>query len=222
VFKEREDLVAFIRAHVPKLENGSVLVVTSKIVALAEGRTAKVGDKQRLVKKESSWQLQAKYGKITLKDGVLMWNAGIDSSNAFGGIVLLPKDSFKTAAALRRKLLRFYKIKRLGVVVTDSRIMPLRAGVVGIALGYAGFKGLRDYRGEKDLSGVSFFVTRTDVADSLATAAVLEMGEGDERQPLAIIEGAPVEFADRINKKELLIAFEDDMYAPLFSKKRKR
>ena len=98
--------------------------------------------------------------------------------------------------------------------------MPLRAGVVGVALGYAGFKGLRDYRGKKDISGRKLKFTQTDVADSLATAAVLAMGEGSERQPLAVITNAPVVFTDRVNKKELLIPLKDDMYAPLFRRRR--
>jgi coenzyme F420-0:L-glutamate ligase len=219
VFTEREDLVTFIRTHIPKLKEGSVLVVTSKIVALAEGRTAKAADKDRLIKEESEWSLRTKLGKVTLKDGILMWNAGIDSSNAKSGIILLPKDSFKAAAKIRKELLKLYKIKKLGVVITDSRIMPLRAGVVGIALGYAGFKGVKDYRGKKDIFGDVYRVTRTDIADSLATAAVLLMGEGSERQPLAIIENAPVVFTGRVDRKELLIPFKDDMYAPLWRKK---
>ena len=220
IFKEGEDLAAFITHAVPKLKNGSILVVTSKIVALAEGRTADPKDKEKLIREESEWALQAKHGKITLKDGVLMWNAGIDTSNANGKIVLLPGNSFKAAAKLRAQLKKHYHVKKLGILITDSRIMPLRAGVVGIALGYAGFRGLRDYRGKKDIFGEKYQVTRTDIADSLATAAVLEMGEGSERQPLVVVTDAPVEFTDRVNKKELLIPFKDDMYSALFRRKK--
>lgn len=216
VFKEKEDLVRFITKHIPKLKNGSVLAVTSKIVALAEGRTAHKKDKERLVKEESTWALRTKHGKITLKDGILMWNAGIDTSNANGKIVLLPKNSFSSASSLRTKLRNHYGIKKLGVIITDSRIMPLRAGVVGIALGYAGFKGVRDYRGKRDLFGDIYQVTRTDIADSLATTSVLLMGEGSECMPLAVIADAPVAFLDTVDPKELVIDPEDDMYRPLF------
>ncbi|OGG52496.1 hypothetical protein A3C20_01825 [Candidatus Kaiserbacteria bacterium RIFCSPHIGHO2_02_FULL_55_25] len=219
VFKEGEDLLFFIAKHVPKLKDGSVLVVTSKIVALAEGAVVTAPTpraKDALIHAESDWQLQAKGGKITLKDGLLMWNAGIDESNAKGNIILLPKDSFASAQKLQKALKRKYKIKKLGVIVSDSRVMPLRAGVVGVALGYAGFKGVRDYRGKKDIFGRRLKVTQTNVADSLATAAIVAMGEGNERQPLAVIENAPVVFSGRVNKKELLIPMKDDMYAPLF------
>ena len=218
VFKEADDLAEFIVRAIPKLKNGSVLAVTSKIVALAECRTADPKDKEKLIKKESTWQLQAKWGKITLKDGILMWNAGIDTSNAAGKIVLLPKDSFKAAARICAQLKKHYRIKNLGILITDSRIMPLRAGVVGIALGYAGFKGLKDYRGKKDLFGEKYQVTRTDIADSLATAAVLEMGEGNEQTPIAVIEDVEdIAFndVDYTQENPLIMDKERDIYAPL-------
>jgi len=221
VFTESEDLVQFIVQHVPVLKNGSVLAVTSKIVALAEGSVVRATSsraKEAIIRAESEWQRQAKHGKLTLKDGLLMWNAGVDESNAKGNIVLLPKDSFKVAEQLRRKLTKLYKVKLMGVVITDSRVMPLRAGVVGIALGYAGFKGLRDYRGKKDIFGRKLKFTQTDIADSLATAAVLVMGEGKEQCPLCVIEDAPVEFSAKVNRKELVVAPKDDMYRPLFAK----
>jgi F420-0:gamma-glutamyl ligase len=152
---------------------------------------------------------------LTVRDGLYTANAGIDESNGNGRLVLLPKDCFQSANAIRRKLLRHYKIKNLGVIITDSRTLPLRAGVLGIALGYAGIKGLRDYRGQKDIFGRKFKFAKTDVADSLATAATLEMGEGSERQPLALISQASVKFVNRTNTKELLINPKDDMFIPL-------
>jgi F420-0:gamma-glutamyl ligase len=65
-------------------------------------------------------------------------------------------------------------------------------------------------------------MTKVDVADSLATAAVLEMGEGNEQKPLAVIEGASVEFTERVNRKELLIDIKDDLYRPLFARASKK
>ncbi|MBI2476156.1 MAG: coenzyme F420-0:L-glutamate ligase [Candidatus Taylorbacteria bacterium] len=87
-----------------------------------------------------------------------------------------------------------------------------------MALGYDGFSGIKDYRGAPDIFGRRFHFSRANVADGLAMAAVLCMGEGNEQQPLAIITDAPVKFCDRINRKELHIAIKDDMYRPLFSK----
>jgi len=226
IFREGDDLVSFITKYVPRLKEGSILAVTSKVVALAEGRTASIRnekEKAALIKKESSWMLRThKRWWWTKKDGALLVNAGIDESNADGKVVLLPADSFKAAAELRSALKRKYGVKKLGVVITDSRISPMRNGVTGLALGYAGFRGVRDYRGKKDLFGRTLSVTVTDVADSIATAAAFVMGEGSERQPLAVIEDAPVEFVERVDRNEARISPKEDMYAPLFRLKRHR
>jgi coenzyme F420-0:L-glutamate ligase len=219
IFKEGEDLFAFIRKHVPKIQNGSILVITSKIVALAEGRTAIVENtktKEKLIRSESEFALPTKWVWLTVKNGFVMPNAGIDESNANGKLILLPKDSFAVAQKIRALILRHYKIKKVGILITDSRTMPLRAGVSAVALGYAGFKGIRDYRGKPDLFGKKFSYSRTNVADTLAAAAIVEMGEGSERQPLALITDAPVEFVARVRRGETKIDIEDDMYRPLF------
>ena len=217
VFCESDDLPAFIKLHIPRLKNGSIVVVASKIVALAESRTADPKDKVKLIKQESSWRkkILPKWW-LTVRQGVVSVNAGIDESNSDGSLILLPKDCFKAASGLRKKLQKAYGVSKLGIVITDSRVAPLRAGVTGVALGYAGFRGVRDYRGAKDIFGKRLEVTQTNVADSLATAATLVMGEGSERQPLAIIEGAPVEFAKRTNPREVLIPLAEDMYRGLF------
>jgi len=221
IFQEGEDLFAFITNYFKKLPERSVIVVTSKIVALAEKRTAvaeNVQAKEKLIRAESDLAISTKYVWLTVKDGMVMASAGIDESNANGKLILLPKDSFKTARDLRKKLRQRYGVRHLGVLITDSRTIPLRAGVTGIAVGYAGFRGIKDYRGTPDIFGRKFEFSRTDIADSLAAAAVLVMGEGNERQPLAIIGRAPVEFCDRVNRTELRIDIQEDMYRPLFSK----
>ena len=225
IFKERDGLVSFIQEHVPSLSEDSVLVVTSKIVALSEGRTVPLGtktEKDRLIKRESEFALKTKLVWLTIRQGLVMANAGVDESNADGKIILLPKDSFAAAKKLRDALKKHYGVKRLGVLITDSRLFPLRTGVVGVALGYAGFAGVRDERGRKDIFGRPLKMTRIDVADSLATAAVLEMGEAAERQPLAVIQEARVVFKERVNSKELLVDIKDDLYQPLFARASKR
>ncbi len=219
IFREGEDLLTFILHYVPKLKKGSILVITSKIVALAEKRTAAIPtkrSKEELIRTESEWAIKTEHVWLTLKNGTIMANAGIDSSNADGKLILLPRNSFQTANKIRSILQKRYRIKDLGVLITDSRILPLRAGVVGVALGYAGFEGLRDYRKTKDIFGRPFAYSRTDVADSLATAAVLTMGEGKEQQPLCVIEDAPVQFTEKVKRNELKIDPKDDLYRPFF------
>ena len=220
VFLENEDLLSFILQYVKKIHKNSVLVVTSKIVALSEGGTVEYkNEKQKisLIKKESAFALKTKIVWLTIKDGMIMANAGIDESNARGKIILLPKDSFKSAEILRQKLTKKFQLKNLGILITDSRLMPLRAGALGIALGYAGFSGLRNYIGKKDIFGRKLKMSKANIADSLATAAILCMGEGKEKQPLAMITNAPVIFTNKVKKRELLIDLEKDIYAPFFT-----
>ena len=238
IFKENENLVNFILEHIKKLPERSVLVVTSKIIALSEGRTKEIDpalvtskvvalsegrtrelkskkDKIKLIKEESDFALKTKQVWLTIKDGMVIANAGIDESNAKGKLILLPKNSFQSAAMLRKKLMQNFRLKNLGVLLTDSRLMPLRAGVVGVALGYAGFQGIKNYMDQKDIFGRVFKISKTDIADGLATAAVLCMGEGEERQPLALITQAPVVFQSRVNRRELIIDPKEDISAPL-------
>lgn len=221
IFRENEDLLQFIFEYVKKVGEGSVLVVTSKIVALSEGRTAiykNEKEKVKLIKEESSFAIKTKNTWLTIKDGMLLANAGIDKSNADGKLVLSPKDSFKSAEKIRKSLLQKFKLKNLGIIIADSRLLPLRSGAVGIALGYAGFKGVRNYIGKKDIFGRLLKVSKTDVADSLATAGVFCMGESNERQPLALITDARVVFKNKTNKKEMNIDIKEDIYAPLLNK----
>lgn len=78
----------------------------------------------------------------------------------------------RVAQSLRALLIKKYGLKKLGVLITDSRTTPLRLGITGVTLGYSGFNGLRSYIGRPDIFGRTFKMSRTNVADSLATAAV--------------------------------------------------
>jgi len=221
VFTEGEDLHDFIAAYLPTIKEKTVLAVTSKIVALSEGRVERpknAAERGAIIQRECDWMVATKHVILTMKDGIPMANAGTDESNAGGKLILLPKDSFASADKLRKKLLAHYNIKKLGILITDSRVMPLRAGVVGVALGYAGFCGVRDYRGKGDMFGRPLKYTQTDIGDGLATASVLVAGEGDEQQPLVIIEDAPVKFTEKVNRDELMIDLEEDMYRPLLGR----
>ncbi len=223
IFQPRENLLNFINHYIFNLIEGDVLVVTSKIVALAEGRLRKItnlADKEKIIRAESQFSLKTKWAHLTIKDNLVMANAGIDESNGQGQIILLPKNSFKTASKIRNFFKKKYQLKNLGVIITDSQTIPLRLGVIGVALGYAGFKGLKDYCQTVDIFNRPFHFSRVDVSDSLATAAVFCMGEGNERQPLAIISGAVLTYTNRVNINELKIDIRDDMYGPLFKKMR--
>ena len=181
IFKAGDSLEDFIARFIPAVSENSIIVVTSKIVAVSQRRIVPGGsaEKVRWIKKESEKYIRTKWCYLTLKNGQWCANAGIDESNSQeGGLILLPKDPYRDANKLRKKLRKQYRVKKLGVIITDSRIFPLRLGVTGVAIGYAGFQGIRNYIGLKDLFGRRIMMTKTNVADSLAAAAVLEMGEG--------------------------------------------
>ncbi len=224
IFRANESLTDFIDKYVKKINEGDVIVITSKIVALAEGRVMLINDdkqKIKVMKAESRYAMKTKYTWLTIKDNTVMSSAGLDQSNANGKTILLPKDSYKTARQVRKYLMKKHRLNKLGVLITDSRYLPLRAGIVGVSLGYAGFKGVRNYIGSKDIFGRIMKYSRVDVADSLAMGAVLSMGEVAEQKPLAIISGSQVDFVNRINKHELDIDVREDLYQPLFERIKK-
>lgn len=220
VFKEKENLISFLENYYIPKEN-EILVVTSKIVALSEGRIEiikNIKTKEILIKRESQFAIRTPFAWLTVKDGQVMASAGIDESNANGKLILLPKDSFKQAQKIRKYFCKKYSLKNLGVIITDSRTVPLRAGTIGMALGWDGFNALKPYRGLPDIFGRIIKISRVNAADSLATSAVWTMGEGNEQRPLAVIKNSGVVFQNAINKKELFINIKEDLYGPLFKK----
>lgn len=223
IFNEGEGLSLFIKKHLPKLKDKSVLVISSKIVALEEKRTTKnLTEKEfnALVKKESDICIKTALCFFTVKEGMVMTNAGLDRSNSKDQkVILLPKDSYASARRLRKELMKIYKIKNLGIIITDSMILPLRAGVIGAAVGYSGFKGVKNYVGKPDIYKRKMEMTMTDAADSLATAASFLMGEADEKTPLCVIEGAPVEFVSKDKKNEIKYPLKHDLYYPFLKNK---
>ena len=171
--------------------------------------------KERLIVRESDAALKTPLAWLTLKDGMIMTNAGIDESNADGRLLLLPRDSYACARELRASLRQKWGVHHLGLIITDSMILPLRAGVIGAAVAYSGFKGVKDLRGKPDIFGKKLDVTLVDVADSLAAACALTMGEADEQSPLCVVREAPVQFTDETNPDEIKYPAENDLYTPL-------
>ena len=204
------------------LEEWDILVITSKIVALAESRTFIAHteeEKLEYVKAESSWYARTKYVHLTIHDRLPMANAGIDESNGNGKCIMLPRDSYVSAYEIWLTLREKYSIANLGIIITDSRTIPFRNGTIWVSLGHMGFDGIRDYVGKLDIFGRPFHYARTNVPDALATSAVHTMWEWDECQPLAIIKNPLVTYMDeRQTGDDLIIDLEDDMYRPLFLK----
>jgi len=154
---------------------------------------------------------------LTIKDNTLMANAGIDRSNAPAGhVVLLPSNPTKTAWQIKTDL-EAGSEHELGVIIADSRTQPLRLGTVGLAVAVAGIEPIKDYRGQSDLFGRLLRITRSAIADNLASAAQILLGEADERVPIVVIRGAPVKFSKKIfPPEEMTISRQECMYMAIF------
>jgi coenzyme F420-0:L-glutamate ligase/homotetrameric cytidine deaminase len=196
-------------------EDGDILVVSESTLATAEGRVVALHD---VTPGPLARSMAAKYSKdpremelilqesdeiiggipgvvLTLREGFLYPNAGIDNSNApFGHVVLFPADAQGSAFKIRE---RMAKGRKIAVVIGDSRTHPLRLGCVGVALACVGLDPVEDARGQKDLFGRQLKITRKAVADNLVSAAQIVMGEGDESIPAVIIRGAPVSISEK-------------------------
>ncbi len=213
----------------PRLDSGSivensVLAVSSKIVALCEGRMVeKKNDEQKdgLIEQESAYYLPRSENpynvSLTITNNILAASAGIDESNANGNYILWPKDPQESANKIRGHLVEKFKLQHVGVILTDSKTTPLRWGVTGIALSYSGFKPLHNLIGHPDIFGKPLEYTQVSVIDNLACAAILEMGESNEQTPLAILTDIQqIEFVSHNPTKEeidaLKISLDEDLY----------
>ena len=215
--------------YLTNLKNKSVIAVTSKIVGICEGRIVKkrsLLQKDELVKKEADYYLPREYNQygfmISINKGVMVASAGIDESNGNGNYILWPKDPQKSANKIREYITNKFHLDQLGVIITDSKLTPLRWGVTGVAIAHSGFRSINSYIGKPDIFGRKLRAEKVNVADALATAAVFEMGEGNEQQPLIVIEDINfVHFQKRSpTKKELKnirISLEDDVFASLIT-----
>lgn len=212
--KPGENIFAILDSYLPRLEERSVVVITSKIISLCENRVIPFGqvDLNELIKSESDYYLQAtgKYGQhFTITKNVLIARAGIDTSQKNGYYILWPKDAQKTANDIRKYLSRKHHIKELGIIVSDSTSMPLHLGVTGIALGFSGIHPLNEY-----------VYSQANIVSGLAAAAVVTMGEGTEQTPIALISNVDfVKFNQNDPSQDdiaaMNVSLEDDFFEPI-------
>lgn len=210
-------LLECLRAAGEMLQDGDVVAVSSKYASIAAGRVRSLTD---VAPGPRAHELARRFGMeaaiaqlvideadhifggielgflLTAKGGVISPNAGLDRSNIPSGqVALLPRDPFATAEAIRAQL-QAEAGCRLGVLLSDSWLMPGRFGTTGVAIAMAGFQPIRDERGKSDLFGNPMAVTRIGMADALAVCAQVVMGERDEATPFAIVRGADVQLSD--------------------------
>jgi putative folate metabolism gamma-glutamate ligase len=212
--------------HLTELKENSVVAITSKVAGICEDRVVPIGsiEKEELVKKEADYYLSpslSKFGmSFTITHNTLVPVAGIDESNGNGQYILWPENPQATANRARKYLREKFGLRKLGVVMTDSTARPLHYGTEGVAIAYSGFKPSNNYIGQPDLFGRPFKVSISNIADALASAAVVVMGEGTEQTPIAVIENIPfVSFQDKDPSQEEISSFylshmDDDLFAP--------
>jgi coenzyme F420-0:L-glutamate ligase len=214
-------------------QEDDIIVVSSKFVSVSEGSLIdlkSVRITKRAKSLASKFKMDEKIAQIALKEsdyivsgipgflltinnGMIAPNAGIDKSNSPPGkIILYPKDSFMSAKRLRIKFLENLGIS-VGIVISDSRLMPTRIGCTGIAVGVSGFEPVEDERGKKDLYGRELKVTFKAAADCLATIAVFLMGESNESTPVVVVRGAKVHKTNRnLSMKDMTVKPKIDIY----------
>jgi len=230
-------LIQAVKRRNLKLEDKDVIAISSKAVAMAQGRIVELhqvapSKEARTLAEKHSLQPQFAeliiqeaeqiYGGVekavlTLKNGILTVNAGIDRKNAPSGhVVLWPIDPQQHIENIRNEI-RQKAGKRVGVLVVDSDVAPLRLGTRGLAVAVAGFEPVKDCRDEKDLYQKPLLITRHAIADDLASLAHLLMGETSEKTPFVLIRDAPVTFTDeRVSSEEMGISSDKCVYASAF------
>lgn len=231
-------MVAALRENNISLEDNDILVIAQKIVSKAEGRlvnlaavipshraaelarkTEKDARLVELILQESSEVLRTRLGTIIVehKLGFICANAGIDHSNVAGAgtaqeewVLLLPADPDRSAQMIRQRI-ETQTGKQIGILIIDSHGRPWRNGTVGVAIGIAGLPGLKDLRGEADLYGFTLRITQVGVADELAAAASLVMGQAAEGTPVVHVRGFPYPLRAG-TLQELLRPREQDLF----------
>ncbi|MBW7946125.1 MAG: coenzyme F420-0:L-glutamate ligase [Sphingomonadaceae bacterium] len=208
-----DDLATLVlAAHTP--EDGDIVVLAQKIVSKAEGRLVPLDtvtpspravelaaecDKDprlvELVLSETDEVMRVRRGVLIVRHrlGLVLANAGIDQSNidhARPAALLLPRDPDASAAALRDAL-RARAGADVAVLVIDSLGRAWRNGTTGTAIGAAGLPALLDLRGTPDIYGRRLETSELGLADEIAAAASLVMGQAGEGRPLAIVRGVP-------------------------------
>jgi len=147
------------------------------------------------------------------KNGIICANAGVDRSNVEGerNVVLLPKNPDASAQKIRQEIKSLTGCD-VAVIVSDTHGRPFRMGEINVAIGVAGMKPIRDRRGEKDLFGYMLRIKQTAVADELASAAELVIGQANEGIPVAIIRGYNYQVAENASAVELTRPKEKDLF----------
>jgi coenzyme F420-0:L-glutamate ligase/coenzyme F420-1:gamma-L-glutamate ligase len=216
------------------IKERDIIVITHKIVSKAEGNVVNLDE---VAPSKRAREIAQKTGKEPVlvevilretkeivrlgsnslitetKNGIVCANAGVDRSNVEGdrNVTLLPKDSDASAKRIREEIRKLAGCD-VAVIISDTHGRPLRMGEINVTIGTAGIKPIRDRRGEKDLFGYVLRIKQTAVADELASAAELVIGQSNEGIPAAIIRGYNYQPAENAPARELSRPKEKDLF----------
>lgn len=216
---EGHDIAALIAERFTAPMPGDIVVVTSKIVSKAEGRSVPAADREQVITDETVRVVATRHhaGGVTRivenRLGLVMAAAGVDASNTpEGTILLLPKDPDASARAIAESL-RLRLGLDVGVVISDTLGRPWRLGQTDAAIGCAGIRVLDDLRGSTDAGGKQLDVTVTALADEIAAAADLVKGKANGL-PVAVVRGLGhlVGGLDEPGARSLLRPSSEDMF----------
>ena len=232
-----EIICACTQAEGIQFGRGDVVVIAQKIVSKAEGRYVSLGqvevsprarelahqiDKDsrmvELILRESREVVRTAPGVLIVEhnQGLVMANAGIDMSNiehkgADDHVLLLPLDPDASSRQMRQRIKEITGAD-VGVIVSDSVGRAWRECTVGLAIGVSGVPMRIDLRGRTDLYGRTQRVSEIALADSLASACVLLMGECDEGRPVVIVSGLGPERDDSSSAKDIVREVDKDLF----------
>jgi coenzyme F420-0:L-glutamate ligase/coenzyme F420-1:gamma-L-glutamate ligase len=215
-----EDVLLVCQKIVSKSEDRFVDLAAVQVSTRALDIAAACGKDPRLVEiilRESTDVVRCAPQVLIVRHrlGFVMANAGVDQSNVAGSerrVLLLPEDPDGSAYRLREALCRLLGTAP-AVVITDTFGRPWRRGVCGTAIGASGFVTLLDRRGEEDRFGRKLKVTQVAVADALAAAGALLMGEGAEGRPVVLARGLPAAWRhDGARAVDLIRPVSEDLF----------
>ncbi len=231
-----ERVIAAAQQTCSGLKDGDILVLAETAVATAEGNVitlSAINPTKRAQELAEHYRMDPRMVEVILREsdsviggipgfllcmkaGTLLPNAGVDASNAPPGCVTpLPKNPDSSALTIKRAV-EVRAGVRIGVIIADSRTHAMRLGCSGVAIGSAGITTVIDDRGRSDLFGRKLVVTKRAVADNIASAAELVMGEADECIPAAIIRGLGMPIGDQTGIET--IAAEECLFMGVFRK----
>jgi len=219
-----------------KIDDGDIVVITQKIFSKAEQRVANLKDVTpskealeiaktthksprfiELILRETRKIMKTSPEVLLVEDdrGLICINAGVDKSNVKGNnsFALLPINPDDSAEECRQQIKKLVG-KNVAVIVCDTFSRPFRRGQVNFAIGVAGLKPFKDYRGKEDLFGHVLKVKNVAVVDEIAAAAELLMGQGREATPVVIFKGlnSALELCENASINELQISRDEDLF----------